>query len=846
MSIYDYKQAYISMMRKEYLHIIEPHQIVGGKCQLSEIPDEMYGVRVKDEDDNTYVNTLRQTPKENEYYVDYVNSLVYFHPSQNLKTLIFDFFGKGINFISASRIFVKEKNGTEVIETLEDVISSVDHLVELDQELTGNENERKANEIQRQISEQIREAFINELKHAGEYDNDTQYIKNNFVRYNGSTYMALKDSLGNIPTDNADDENWRLVARRGLDGDGVGTVIEVKSTNGDISILNPTDYPELSINPVLKEKWNNAEQNAKDYTDQEIANLSDEVDSKIGILSELDDQIIDYLVANGLDINVVNSLNYLRRNRSSKEPQSTPEITYPSIITYGDEIVVSWNGQSANGYTVDVSLDDGLTWLNFYEGIETSKNYTISNMGNIVFRVKANGDEFYFDSDWKIGISVVVQKAIQQPPNKPTLIDVQGDSIEVNSDAGSYVRLSTIGVGYPSPHTFTGLNSNTSYTIYAYYPETSTHLESENSEGLVVETISMEGVYGVKIDETNSNPFTAVTYIDDAIGMTGGSTDWDTKFPFNQIRPVLFKDGQVVVELNKNDFSKNTTGGSVNITTGASGDVMIEFPKIWWKIQRIGTDLYVRYADRKIDSSWKCHAHTRGNEERDYVYIGAYLGCELSGKLRSLSGKTPTNNKKIGEFRTLAQSNGNGYEQMPYFQLLMLQILYLVRYKSRDYRALGMGYLPVPSHKNTGGTNTKGMYFADISKTQQLKFSGIEDFWGNYYCWIDGLYSDLDRNILIGNDNFNNDGSGYINYGQGSLNDIDGYISEVQGDTEKGFIIKQGNGSDTTYYTGLGSLLSGSIATFSGIDGTEGAFGIIISRKSSFYNIHHVSRLVYL
>lgn len=41
----------------------------------------------------------------------------------------------------------------------------------------------------------------------------------------------------------------------------------------------------------------------------------------------------------------------------------------------------------------------------------------------------------------------------------------------------------------------------------------------------------------------------------------------------------------------------------------------------------------------------------------DYFYVGAYTGYVEGSKLRSISGKVPTVNKKIGEFRTYAQNN---------------------------------------------------------------------------------------------------------------------------------------------------------------------------------------------
>ena len=74
---------------------------------------------------------------------------------------------------------------------------------------------------------------------------------------------------------------------------------------------------------------------------------------------------------------------------------------------------------------------------------------------------------------------------------------------------------------------------------------------------------------------------------------------------------------------------------------------------------------------------------------------------------------------------------------------------------------------------NTGGTNQKGMFFGETTGKQQMKFLGIEDFWGNLRWWIDGLFSDSNRNIKTAFQNFNDTGSGYTDRGQGATSNIE-------------------------------------------------------------------------
>ena len=54
------------------------------------------------------------------------------------------------------------------------------------------------------------------IKNRGEYNSETSYEKLNVVTYQGSSYCALKDTTGNLPTDT---EYWQLYAQKGDTGD---------------------------------------------------------------------------------------------------------------------------------------------------------------------------------------------------------------------------------------------------------------------------------------------------------------------------------------------------------------------------------------------------------------------------------------------------------------------------------------------------------------------------------------------------------------------------------------------------------------------------------------------------
>ena len=349
------------------------------------------------------------------------------------------------------------------------------------------------------------------------------------------------------------------------------------------------------------------------------------------------------------------------------------------------------------------------------------------------------------------------------------------------------------------------------------------------------------------IDLTNSDPLSSVTYADDAAGMTKGSADWDDFFGHY---PVLFKDGTEVGKLNPNNFAQFEDGSAADITSGNAGDVMIAFPRRGVKISTSGNILTISMTDDPDNSDFTYYAHTRGTTRKEVFYLGAYKGYVASSKLRSLSGKAPTASQTIDTFRTQAHANGAGYEQSGFYQLIFRQCMYLLKYKNLDSQsAIGQGYVGGSAAANTGATNTMGMDYGTISTTTQMKLFGLEDFWGNIWEWIDGIVTDSTRNILTATDSFNDSGSGYKNQGQGATSNIGNYMSKPQGTTETGFVAKEVNGSQSTYFCDYAFLCASCVAYFGGdwsSSANAGAFRLYVKAAASYSSASVAARLMFL
>ena len=300
--------------------------------------------------------------------------------------------------------------------------------------------------------------------------------------------------------------------------------------------------------------------------------------------------------------------------------------------------------------------------------------------------------------------------------------------------------------------------------------------------------------------------------------MTPGSAAWDEFFGHY---PVLFKNGADIVKINPNNFGQDINGNTIDITSGSAGDVMIAFPRHGLRMSKSGDIVTVSMTDNPNNPDFKYYAHSRGSTLKDKLYIGAYMGSEIDGKLRSLSGKLPSNNKSIVEFRTLARTNtpasngngGSGYDQMSFYPLTYLQAMYVLKYKNlNSQEVIGTGYNnPEPSDnstKHTGETETWGMDKENgevTNSTKHVKLFGIEDMWGNIHEWIDGIYCLLQCEYTT-TQNFN-DETIYINQGETHVtSQVWSHIKEIIGTSELGFCLDKGAGSSSTYYCDWGTI----------------------------------------
>lgn len=362
--------------------------------------------------------------------------------------------------------------------------------------------------------------------------------------------------------------------------------------------------------------------------------------------------------------------------------------------------------------------------------------------------------------------------------------------------------------------------------------------------------------YTVRIDTTNSNPETACVYQDDAVGMTPGYAGWQNEPIIQSIKPCVLNNGSVSYYLNKDNYTQKEGGGTADLT-GGDGDVMVEIPKIGYRLWSSGNYQYVSVTTDPAKADYCYYAHSLNSDgDCDKIYYGAYLGYVDSNNLYSRSRVSPTASTSLTDFRTYAVNRGTGYSLESFFPRTLMQCLYVIIYKNLDSQtALGQGLTSVSAKVNTGGTNSQSFCYGTASGTDQVKFLGIEDFWGNLYGWLDGIYLDSNFNIKTDYKNsvfIGTDGNNFqFSTATGASRNYYGYINKIIGTNTTGFVKDYNNntdGSESTYFSDIGWVNSGRFG-YCGGDWDYGAYAgafylsLYDSASSSYSNVG--ARLMY-
>ena len=233
---------------------------------------------------------------------------------------------------------------------------------------------------------------------------------------------------------------------------------------------------------------------------------------------------------------------------------------------------------------------------------------------------------------------------------------------------------------------------------------------------------------------------------------------------------------------------------------------MVEVPKFWYKHTLVG-DTHEWWVSNTPLAGYSVHPwFLEGGVERPFRYYRAYTPTNVGGKLRSISGSTPTRNQTRATFRTQARANGTGWGLCSWNAVNAIQLLFLTEHCTFKTQAvLGRGNDAGGDYGITTG-QSNGIGNASSGTTNNdmwMSYRGIENWYADCWEFIDGLNIQnykvfLNQNpATFADDVFTGD---YVNSGVTLPAMAGSYIKKITGN----FIPTAVGGSSSTFVTDAG------------------------------------------
>ena len=268
--------------------------------------------------------------------------------------------------------------------------------------------------------------------------------------------------------------------------------------------------------------------------------------------------------------------------------------------------------------------------------------------------------------------------------------------------------------------------------------------------------------------------------------------DFDNFIHGQMRRVALAQNGEVMGVHDENDTNKWDDGTDVNWTEYENNgwNCMVQIPKFYYRTFRDeykGLDTYRCEIATSQKAGFKLHpAFIRDGVERNFQYMSAFEGwLDGNSTLRSLPNKTVTASRTIVQFRTDAVRNGANWQQQEIYLTSAVQMLYLVEYGGFDAQRLLAEGNTSNAYVNTGLSLSIGNKSG--GDNTWMSYRGIENFYANYYKWLDGL-NVRERQMYIATD---------TNFKSNKFDD--NYVSSGFSAPTNGFISDFGYSEDLDY-----------------------------------------------
>lgn len=367
-------------------------------------------------------------------------------------------------------------------------------------------------------------------------------------------------------------------------------------------------------------------------------------------------------------------------------------------------------------------------------------------------------------------------------------------------------------------------------------------MDNVEFNGIAVDVVEFNGIeawrvnkpiiYGWHVDPNISDSSNAVTYLEDAVGMTpaamGASTfdygSWENAF-FMPKPCMVRSNGEVAYYLDPNDYSKKADGTPSDVANpDFDGNAMMEWGKIWYKFTGGEADGegYFYVSNEQVDGSYHCWCNYDSKDNiTDHFYTAIYNGTGTT-KLRSISGVALTSANGNGgttvtqEVERATANNTTAdvewYTEVWADRLLINALLVLIgkslNTQATFGRGLDIGGQTVKEAYVTGTLNDKGLFWGVTADgNSAVKVFGMENWWGCTWRRTAGCisidralkikltYGTADGSTAVG---YNQTGSGYIS--DGTIPSSNDYVKAMAYNQYGYMTDNVTGGSSSTYY----------------------------------------------
>ena len=231
--------------------------------------------------------------------------------------------------------------------------------------------------------------------------------------------------------------------------------------------------------------------------------------------------------------------------------------------------------------------------------------------------------------------------------------------------------------------------------------------------------------------------------------------------------------GMILRQLDDDNSEKYADGTSAlnDIKGNNGGDVFMKMPDFWFRGEMLAPNNYNIYFSATKPKDNNAWVKWDGN-----TLIGVYEAvCEdannnTNGGLFSRSGVTPRINVSQANFKAKARNRSNGNDHFmieTYEAHQAMALLYMCYYGNMNSQSVvGAGTSSYP--KLAGGTNVDGMKDTVNERNRSINFWGIENWWGDIYCYVDNLITLGSSKIQV------------LDYDGNPVREISGYSSAAE------------------------------------------------------------------